>query len=232
MPGSRACRSHANAVRLSADRSETFSAALTSCPTPSSHWSGRSPCTGGPPPRPGRARRRSSSRTTPSLPASAHDPIASHRPSRPISSSSVAPAHRHSGPDSSATAAASPGPGAQVSPAPSSANLASRGSRPGPAAPGPRRLRRLRCAGTRGPTVRLVRAQPLTAARRERPRCRLGRTRGLAALWPAAARRNGRVAAGQPRSRASYGLARDSRRVAAPARERSHRRLAQAPAGR
>ena len=45
MPGRRACRSQAKAVRLSADRSEIASAALTSCPAPSSHWSGRSPCT-------------------------------------------------------------------------------------------------------------------------------------------------------------------------------------------
>ena len=87
-----------------------------SCPVPSSQTSG-SP-SGAMVPGMGTARRRCSSRVTPSFPAAAQDSTAAHRVSRPISSSSVAPSHRHCGPDRSATRAARAGPGGQVSPGP------------------------------------------------------------------------------------------------------------------
>ena len=137
MPGRRACRSHANAVRLSADRSEISQRGADLVPGAFLPLVGQVA-----------VHRRAAAQALAGAAAEqfadhaelaglAQDPIASQRPSRPISSSSVAPAHRHCGPDSSATAAASPGPGRQVSPAPSLANSASRGSRCPSAISGP-----------------------------------------------------------------------------------------------
>ena len=135
VPGRRAARSQASHMRFSAETAGIESARATSWVSDLVQPSGRSPWW--PPPGSGWSSSRISARSTPSLPAAAHDSRACHWRSRPTNSSLVACGQRHSGPEARSRAVASAAEGGQMSHSPPLAKPARRGSRsPGAETPG------------------------------------------------------------------------------------------------